>query len=101
MLYFDLSYRVYFSWKPKVALHIENECRWSLKKYAKLHTDEPLPHITPHVLRHTFCTDMHFMGLDPKSLQYFMGHAEARTTMNIYTHASYRNKECSEVICIF
>lgn len=32
---------------------------------------------------------MHFMGLDPKSLQYFMGHAEARTTMNIYTHASY------------
>ena len=75
--------------KPKVALHIENECRWSLKKYAKLHPDEPLPHITPHVLRHTFCTDMHFMGLDPKSLQYFMGHAEARTTMNIYTHASY------------
>jgi len=29
------------------------------------------------------------MGLDPKSLQHFMGHAEARTTMNIYTHASY------------
>lgn len=44
--------------KPKVALHIENECRWSLKKYAKLHLDEPLPHITPHVLRHTFCTDI-------------------------------------------
>lgn len=32
---------------------------------------------------------MHFLGLDPKSLQYFMGHSEARTTMNIYTHASY------------
>ena len=75
--------------KPKVALHIENECRWSLKKYEKLHPDKPLPNITPHVLRHTFCTDMHFLGLDPKSLQYFMGHSEARTTMNIYTHASY------------
>ena len=75
--------------KPKVALHIENECRWSLKKYAKLHPDKPLPSITPHVLRHTFCTNLHFMGLDPKSLQYFMGHSEARTTMNIYTHASY------------
>lgn len=71
--------------KPKVALHIENECRWSLKKYAKLHPDKPLPSITPHVLRHTFCTNLHFMGLDPKSLQYFMGHSEARTTMNIYT----------------
>lgn len=75
--------------RPKVALHLENECRWSLKKYAKLHPDKPLPTITPHVLRHTFCTDMHFLGLDPKSLQYFMGHSEARTTMNIYTHASY------------
>lgn len=75
--------------KPKVALHIENEMRWAMKKYRILHPDKPLPHITPHVLRHTFCTNLHFMGLDPKSLQYFMGHSEARTTMNIYTHASY------------
>lgn len=75
--------------KPKVALHIENEMRWAMKKYDKLYPDTPLPHITPHVLRHTYCTNMHFMGLDPKSLQYFMGHSEARTTMNIYTHASY------------
>ncbi|MGN0012850.1 MAG: hypothetical protein ACI37J_06010 [Candidatus Bruticola sp.] len=42
---------------PKVALHIENEMRWAMKKYQKLHPDEPLPHITPHVFRHTFCTN--------------------------------------------
>ena len=75
--------------KPKIALHIENEMRWAMKKYDKLHPDAPLPNITPHVLRHTFCTDLHFKGLDAKSLQYFMGHSEYRTTMNIYTHADY------------
>lgn len=40
---------------PKIALHIENEMRWAMKKYKKLHPDKPLPHITPHVFRHTFC----------------------------------------------
>lgn len=75
--------------RPKVALHIENEMRWAMKKYTKQHPEAPLPNITPHVLRHTFCTDLHYKGLDPKSLQYFMGHSEARTTMNIYTHADY------------
>ena len=40
--------------KPKVALHIENEMRWAMKKYKKLHPDKPLPHITPHVFRLTY-----------------------------------------------
>ena len=87
---------------PKIALHIENECRWAMHKYRKLHPDAPLPQITPHVFRHTFCTDLNFMGLDPKSLQYFMGHSEARTTMNIYTHASFeRAKREFTKICHF
>lgn len=36
----------------KVALHIENEMRWAMKKYKKIHPDQHLPHITPHVFRH-------------------------------------------------
>jgi len=74
---------------PKVALHIENEMRWAMKKYKKLHPDKPLPHITPHVFRHTFCTGYSQAGLDLKSLQYLMGHSDASTTLNVYTHASY------------
>ncbi len=75
--------------KPKVALHIENECRWALKKYDKLYPGNQLPHITPHVFRHTFCTDMANAGLDIKNLQYVMGHSDADVTLNVYTHASY------------
>ena len=75
--------------QPKVALHIENECRWAQFKYNKLYPDKPLPHITPHVFRHTFCTNMAKSGLDVKSLQYLMGHSDVGVTMNVYTHASY------------
>lgn len=74
---------------PKVALHIENEMRWAMHKYKLLHPDEPLPHITPHVFRHTFCTNMAMAGMNVKGLQYLMGHSDAEVTMNVYTHASY------------
>lgn len=74
---------------PKVALHIENEMRWAMKKYKKLHPDNPLPHITPHVFRHTFCTNYANEGMDIKNLQYLMGHSDAGVTLNVYTHASY------------
>lgn len=73
----------------KVALHVENEMRWAMKKYKKLHPDRPLPNITPHVLRHTFCTNYANAGMDIKDLQYLMGHSDAGVTLNVYTHANY------------
>lgn len=79
--------------RPKVALHIENECRWALKKYKKLHPEQPLPHITPHVFRHTFCTNMANAGMNIKNLQYLMGHSDANVTMNVYAHMSYIQAE--------
>ena len=75
--------------KPKVALHIENEMRWAMKKFKKLRPDIHLPHITPHVFRHTFCTNLAHAGMEIKSLQYLMGHSEVGVTLNVYTHASY------------
>ena len=38
--------------KPKVAHHIENECRLAMKKYNKLYPDKPINKVTPHVYRH-------------------------------------------------
>ena len=56
---------------------------------------KPLPKNTPHVFRHTFCTNMANAGMDLKSLQYLMGHSDAGVTMNVYTHASYDHAEQS------
>lgn len=74
--------------KPKVAGHLEHAMKRIVDNYNKSH-DDKLPSITPHVLRHTFCTEMANAGMEIKSLQYLMGHADAYTTLNTYTHSSY------------
>jgi integrase len=79
---------------PKVGLHLDHHMQWTMKKYRRTQ-DIPLPTITPHVLRHTFCTNMANAGMDLKSLQYLMGHSDAGVTMNVYTHASYDHAEKS------
>lgn len=60
----------------------------AVKKYNRLHPDTPLPHISPHTFRHTFCTNMANRGIDIKSLQYLMGHSNVAITLNVYTHAN-------------
>lgn len=42
--------------------------------------------LTPHMLRHTYCTRMSELGLNIKTLQYIMGHATIDVTMQIYNH---------------
>lgn len=44
------------------------------------------PTITPHFLRHNFITKCWESGLDPFVTMRIVGHADYRTTMNIYTH---------------
>lgn len=48
--------------------------------------DIQLPAISPHILRHTFCTRLFDAGTDIKTVQYIMGHADPRVTMQIYNH---------------
>jgi len=79
--------------KPCVAMHIQHRMQRAMKKYREEHPENPLPAITPHVLRHTFCTGMANAGMDIKSLQYLMGHSDAGVTMNVYTHATYAHAE--------
>lgn len=44
--------------------------------------------ITPHMLRHTFCTMMYENGVDVVTAKNQMGHADIKTTLEIYTHLS-------------
>lgn len=40
----------------------------------------------PYCLRHTYCTDLQKAGVDIRTAQKLMGHADIQTTANIYTH---------------
>lgn len=48
-----------------------------------------LPHISAHILRHTACTRLAETGLEPKVLQYIMGHANVSITLDVYTHLDF------------
>ena len=48
-----------------------------------------LPSFSAHVCRHTFCTNMAKSGMNPKMLQYIMGHSDISVTLNHYTHMKY------------
>ncbi|HBG7072568.1 tyrosine-type recombinase/integrase [Clostridioides difficile] len=73
---------------PKVACNYQSMLNSLVKKYNKTH-EEALPHITPHTLRHTFCTRFANAGMNPKALQYIMGHANITMTLNYYAHATF------------
>lgn len=48
-----------------------------------------VPYLTrPHVMRHTFCTRLANAGMNPKALQYVMGHSNITITLNLYAHDS-------------
>ena len=76
--------------KPMVSLHWDKYFQHILAKYNKTHRTK-LQKITPHVCRHTFCSKMARSGMNPKALQYIMGHANISVTMNTYTHIRYED----------
>lgn len=71
--------------KPMVALHWEKYFEHIIQKHNNIYKQE-LPKITPHICRHTYCSNMAKKGMNPKTLQYLMGHADVSITLNVYTH---------------
>lgn len=42
--------------------------------------------VTPHQIRHGYATALFECGIEPKTAQVLLGHAQISTTMDIYTH---------------
>ena len=58
------------SGKPMQESNYKSVLNGVVKKYNKSHEKTPLPRITPHSLRHTFCTQLAQKNMNPKNLQY-------------------------------
>lgn len=75
---------------PMVSLHWEKYFKHMREKYNNIYREQ-LPLITPHVCRHTYCSHMASSGMNPKHLQYLMGHSDIGVTLNTYTHIELDN----------
>ena len=70
---------------PLVAMHWEHRFKSMVGRYNEIYKVQ-MPKITPHVCRHTYCSNMAKSGMNPKTLQYLMGHSDIGVTLNVYTH---------------
>ena len=78
--------------KPLVAMHWQNRFNNMVKRYNDIYRIQ-MPNITPHVCRHTYCSNQAKAGMNPKTLQYLMGHSDISVTMNVYTHVNFDDAE--------
>ena len=49
--------------------------------------------VTPHMLRHTYITNLIHASVDPKTVQYLAGHESSKITMDIYAKVKYNKPE--------
>ena len=70
---------------PLVAMHWQHRFNHMVGRHNDIYRVQ-MPNITPHVCRHTYCSNMAKAGMNPKALQYLMGHSDIGVTLNVYTH---------------
>ena len=77
---------------PLVAMHWQHRFNHMVGRYNDIYRVQ-MPNITPHVCRHTYYSNMAKSGMNPKTLQYLMGHSDISVTMNVYTHIGFDDTE--------
>lgn len=77
---------------PLVAMHWQHRFNHMVGRYNDIYRVQ-MPNITPHVCRHTYCSNQAKAGMNPKTLQYLMGHSDISVTMNVYTHIGLDDAE--------
>ena len=76
---------------PMVASHWEKYFQHIREKYNSIYKVQ-MPCITPHVCRHTFCSKMAKSGMNPKTLQYIMGHSDIGVPLNTCEKNSFKRQ---------
>lgn len=79
---------------PLLTARYNEYAKMVVKTYNESHEDQ-LPNITCHICRHTFCTRMAELNINPNALQKIMGHGSYETTSRIYISVddSFVNEE--------
>lgn len=62
------------------------------RAYKKLVERAGIRYLSPHSLRHSFCTDLCHSGVDMKTNQVLMGHSDPSVTLRVYQHVNQQNK---------
>lgn len=71
--------------KPMMPYQWEKRFQHSVEKYNRIYRVQ-LPKITPHICRHTYCTNMAKRQVSVETLKYLMGHTDISVTSSVYTH---------------
>ena len=74
------------------AMHWQYRFNYMVGRYNDIYRVQ-MPNITPHVCRHTYCSNMAKSGMNTETLQYLMGHSDISVTMNVYTHIGFDDAE--------
>ena len=80
---------------PFETQHIDSKFRYLKTCVSQYYPDDDFSDITPHCLRHTFATQGLKAGVSIKEIQELLVHASATTTLQIYTHVDYIEKQRS------
>lgn len=78
---------------PKIRNDYDSIFRGIVRKYNNCHNEKLPNKMTPHTLRHTFCTSWANDGMNPHTLQYIMGHKNILLTLSYYTHPTYMSAQ--------
>lgn len=75
--------------RPIFARNFERVILGLKNAFNKATTQEnQIPILTPHIFRHTFCSEMVQAGINIKAIQYIMGHSKVDMTLNRYSHVN-------------
>lgn len=69
---------------PVLTSRVNEYLKRIVTEYNEKFPETPLPHITCHTCRHTFCTRMAELNMNINALQKIVGHSSFRTTADVY-----------------